>query len=244
MPIHRAPRAAPPRPSPTISAPLGECTRDTQRCADARDYHAILRPCCRAHLIQIVADTVAFLEEHQITFWLDYGTLLGAVRNPLTTWADYPWLPHVGDVNGPINAPLAPGIIPHDKDADFGVLWSDWEKLMQMRAALQRKGYDVIARPTAGMVKIRLSAINQTNLDLFCWREKVGGAFYRTRYIVPGVDAYKGRDIPAGMLFPLSTVDWEGMTLAAPKDPMAFCAFRYGLNWKTPIAANHDGVRR
>lgn len=225
-------------PRPPAIAPLGGCTRETPRCADARNYNAVLRPCCRGHLKQIVTDTVALLREHKIPFWLDYGSILGAVRNPLTTWADYPWLPQEGKPEGP----LPPGIIPHDKDADFGVMAADWHKLMRVGAALTRKGYALATSRNWLTMKIRLSHRNQTNLDLFSWREKVGGTFFRPRYIQ--VDNYKGRDIPPGMLLPLETVEWEGMTLPAPKNPAAFCSFRYGKNWMKPVAANHDGGRR
>lgn len=222
-------------------APMGGCTRETLRCGDARLYDAVLRPCCREHVRKIVADTVALLEEYGVRYWADYGTLLGAVRNPMTTWADYPWLPRSGDVNQPVNAPLAPGIIPHDKDADFGVMWPDWEKLMRVRAGLERQGYALQVNPHAAKMKVRLSQFNHTNLDLFCWREKSAGVLTRVRYNT--VDLYKGRDIPAGMLLPLTQVEWEGMTLPAPTNPEAFCAFRYGPSWRTPIAANHAGKK-
>lgn len=216
----------------------GVCTARTSRCATATSYRHELRPCCRAHLINLVRSTVALLEKHGVRYWADYGTLLGAVRNPLTTWADYPWLPQEDRPEGP----LAPGIIPHDKDADFGVMWLDWTKLMRVRADLERQGFHVVVWPHFCMVKVRLSAANHTALDLFSWRPRPNGEHFRVRYIQ--VDAFKGRDIPSGMLLPLGRVDWEGLILAAPVNPEAFCAFRYGSNWRTPIAANHDGVRR
>jgi hypothetical protein len=217
--------------------PLGGCTRETLRCADARDYHRELRSCCRAHIRQIVVDAVALLEEHGVTYWVDYGTLLGAVRNPLTTWADYYWLPQEGKPEGL----LAPGVIPHDKDADFGFLAPDFQKLMRVRAALERQGYLVLVQPGHCKVKVRLSAVNQTNLDLFGWQDRLG-ILHRPSYI--SVDAYKGRHFPKEAGFPLERISWEDMSLPAPKDPEAFCAFRYGPNWRKPIPANHDGVRR
>lgn len=228
------------RPRLAAQAPAQDfpCTRDTLRCANARSYQAEMRSCCRDHLVTMIRDTVGLLVEYKVTFFADYGTLLGAVRNPLTTWADYPWLPQQ---NRP-SEPLAPGIIPHDKDADFGALWSDWSKLMRVRAGLERLGYAVRVNPPAAKLKIRLSEKNHTNLDIFCWRSRSDGSFSRPMYI--SVDHFKGRDIPKDKLFQLTTVQWEGMSLPAPADPEAFCAFRYGENWRTPIPANHDGVRR
>lgn len=219
-------------------APLGGCTKDTLRCADARLYDAVLRPCCREHVRRIVADTVALLVKYEVTYWADYGTLLGAVRNPMTTWADYPWLPQNEGVNGAVNGRLAPGIVPHDKDADFGVMLSDWPKLMRVGAELGRQGYVTQVNPHGAKMKVRLSQFNQTNLDMFCWLQQAGGGYLRPRYNT--VDLYKGRDIPPGMLLPLTQVEWEDITLPAPTNPEAFCAFRYGPTWRTPIAANYD----
>jgi hypothetical protein len=216
--------------------PMGDCSRDTLRCGDARSYQAELRSCCRAHVRQIVADTVELLELHGVTYWADYGTLLGAVRNPLTTWADYPWLPQDGRPAGP----LAPGIVPHDKDADFGVLWTDWQKLMRVRAALERRGYALRVNPHGAKMKVRLSDVNHTNLDLFCWREG-NGLMRRPTY--NQVDSFKGREFPKRALFPLGLVTWEDRTLPAPVNPEAFCAFRYGPKWRTPLAANHNPER-
>lgn len=227
---------------------LGACTRQTMRCPDATDYGKALRPCCRGHLRQIVKDTVAALDRCGCAYFADYGTLLGAVRNPLTTWADYYWLPQDQAPEGP----LAPGILPHDKDADLGVFYPDWGKLMRVRSELQNRGYDVTVRLTRAMLKVRLSPQNHTALDLFCWTDPTGtptrpsGMLSRVGgqrgYI--HVDRYKGRDFPASWLDPISHVSWEGLSLKAPTHPAQFCEFRYGANWMKPIPMNNDGVRR
>jgi hypothetical protein len=224
----------------TGKAPVSHaCTADTRRCVDARSYLAALRPCCRGHLRQLVADVQQVFGDLGIRWWADYGTLLGAVRNPLTTWADYPWLPQR-------EGPIAPGIIPHDKDADFGALHAEWDKIKRACILLRRKRYHVIQWPGV-KVKVRTSRINHTNLDLFLWQQRSDGVMSRAwdgvSHYIP-VDAFKGRDFPATWLDPMTTVEWEGLTLPAPTDPAAFCAFRYGSNWMTPVAANHDGVKR
>lgn len=210
------------------------CTKRTARCLDARSYSAKLADCCRGHVIELVRTVGDMLTAAGVTWWADYGTLLGAVRNPLTTWADYPWLE-------PGAEPIAPGIIPHDKDADVGVLFTDFRRVMQLRGRLGLLGYWVMHRPGGASVKVRISRYNATNLDLFFWRED-GDRLYRPSYIA--VDQFKGRDLTRDQLFPLTTVEWEGMMLPAPHDPAAFCAYRYGPNWRTPVMANNDGVRR
>lgn len=170
----------------------------------------------------MVADIVEVFGNRGVTYWADYGTLLGAVRNPM-----------VG---------LEPGIIPHDKDADLGILYAEWKKAALAVRDLQGKGYPVLFKPWKHKFKVRLSAWNHTNVDVFGWRETPAGKFYRVAYI--HVDQFKGREFDRAQMFPLTTVQWEGMTLSAPNDPAAFCEFRYGPKWRTPIRANHDGVRR
>lgn len=214
------------------------CTAKTKRCANAREYDHELRPCCRAHIRQMMDDLGILMNSAGITWWADYGTLLGAVRNPRTTWADYPWLPQDGrDTEGP-----PPGIIPHDKDADLGLLWKDWRKLIRVKDHLLRLGYDVRVNSYAGSMKLRLSRVNHTNIDMFVWHERADGTLYRRQYA--RVDACKGKEFRKEDILPLTTVRWEEMTLPAPHDPDAFLAMRYGPNWRTPIPANHDGVKR
>jgi hypothetical protein len=215
---------------------MRSCTARTPRCHTARNYREPLRACCRGHIVAMVAAVRGALNEAGVVWWADYGTLLGAVRNPLTTWADYPWLPQSDD-------PIPPGIVPHDKDADLCAMASDWAKAQRaVRGMAALPGYSLQIRPNRQSMKVRLSAMNRTNVDLFFWNERRGGEMYRPMYIE--VDNYKGRDFPRSLLFPLGTVEWEGMTLPAPRDPEEFLAMRYGDTWMTPVAANHDGVRR
>lgn len=204
------------------SSPEGGCRRDTIRCPDARSYQSDLRPCCRGHIRQIVADCQAVFEDMGIVWWADYGTLLGAVRNPLLG--------------------LPAGIIPHDKDADFGLFAVDYRRLSLIRRRLERDGYQVLVRPGGRSMKVRLSMRNHTNADFFIWNERPDGTLFRARYI--SVDQFKGRDCHKSQVFPLTTVPWEDLTLPAPVNPEAFCEFRYGPNWKTPLRANNDGIRR
>lgn len=215
---------------------VAECGPRTRRCADAREYAHALRPCCRAHVRYLMAEISAVLKKNNLTFWADYGTLLGAVRNPFTTAADYPWLSLP-------NEPIPPGIVPHDKDADLGVLAKEWPRMrLVLRSFAIGKGFDLLVRGHRASMKMRLSRTNHTNVDLFFWEERKDGTMFRTRYI--SADAYKGRDFHRDMLYPMSKVDWEGLKLPAPNNPAAFLEMRYGPNWKTPVCANHDGVRR
>jgi len=223
------------------------CTKATRRCADARDYECELAECCRQHLRDLMAVTAEFLNRNRIVWWADYGTLMGAVCNPLTTWADYPWLDQDGrDTPGP-----AAGIIPHDKDGDIGVVFSGWDVCRRRFGEhLTTRGFHRYMNSNRHSMKARVSATNDTNVDMFFWRESgirersklPMGTMYRDKYA--GVDKYKGRQFHRDMLYPLSTETWEGMTLPAPHDPEAFLEFRYGPDWRTPVMANHKGIPR
>lgn len=214
------------------------CTRTTARCRDARDYRHELKPCCRSHIVTIMRTLVPLLNECGATWWADYGTLLGAVRNPLTKWSNYPWLPQTGrTTKGP-----APGIVPHDKDADLGILFSDWDRVMKLRRALVKPGFYAPPSERRASMKVRVSHRNHTNVDLFFWRERPDGTLYREHYAA--VDKFKGREFPKAMLSPAATVEWEGLTLPAPADPEAFLLMRYGPRWKQPLCSNNDGQRR
>jgi phosphorylcholine metabolism protein LicD len=197
------------------------CTRHTVRCPDATSMAKPLRACCRGHIVAMVRDITELLTELQATFWLDYGTLLGAVRNPLLG--------------------LPAGIIPHDKDADLSLMQIDTPSLNYLKRKLTGKGYHV-TQLGIGFFKVKLSARNHTNVDCFMWRLHADGKLHRARYLQ--VDQFKGREFPSSWLKPLAMLPWEGMMLPAPADPAAFCAFRYGPAWMTPVAANHDGIRR
>lgn len=214
---------------------MKECTAATARCADARDYSHALRDCCRAHVRHVTQAVTDALAAAKIQYWADYGTLMGAVRNPLTTHADYPWL------TPPFS--LEPGIVPHDKDSDIGVLIADWAPAVALMRKIEKaNGFNLVVRPHRGSMKVRLSRTNHTNIDIFFWYARPDGTMFRRGYA--RVDAFKGREFHRSILFPLGTVQWEGLTLPAPHEPEQFLQMRYGPNWRTPIAANNDAVLR
>lgn len=215
---------------------VNPCTRATSRCSDARDYMVELAPCCRSHVVALMAATAEFLNSIRAVWWADYGTLLGAVRNPMTTWADYPWLRQEGrDTRGP-----AAGIVPHDKDGDLGVLIKSWPvALERFPAFLTARDFYLYKNTFRRSMKARLSFKNHTNVDVFFWKDRAD-ALYRDRYAA--VDKHKGKEFPTSLLFPLSTVEWEGLTLPAPRDPEAFLEMRYGRNWRHPVAENTEAA--
>lgn len=208
------------------------CTRDTARCPDARSYSVDLRECCRGHIVEIMATMQRLLDAAGVTWWIDYGTLLGAVRNPLLG--------------------LPPGIVPHDKDGDCGFLATHTARFKSIIPKLEELGYKVTekARKPGGTfvrgggdyIAVCLSVMNETNVDFFPWHDNGAGYLIRQQYTMN--DRFKGRHIPRSKLLPLTRIKWEGLTVPAPADPVWFVAHRYGANWRIPVRANNDRVRR
>lgn len=216
----------------TVPRGDGFCSPATARCADARDHKRIRRPCCSAMNRELLRFVVDLLNSMGVTWWADYGTLLGAVRHG--------------------------GMIPWDKDNDLGILQSNKRKILALEPMLRRAGIGFAGR-RMGTVKFYASRTNKTNTDVFAWERNPRGLMTRKTYA--GVDKFKGREFPAEWLLPLTTVEYDGMILNAPaavRMPGAtpapnvpgfeagslFLEHRYGPGWMHPIRANNDGVRR
>src|SRR5690606_10069168 len=92
------------------------CTAPSRQCGTAYLKRGLPTPDrCRDLVISTFAAAVRLLEEAGIHYWLDYGALLGAVREG--------------------------GMIPWDNDADVGILLEDWAKLKRLRPAAQEAGF-------------------------------------------------------------------------------------------------------
>jgi hypothetical protein len=230
------------------------CTAETARCQVATSYAWDLPKCCRGHVTNLVHTLADAMADAGVRWWLDYGSLLGAVRNPMFSQPG--------------------GIIAHDKDADLGFLGEDWDKLLgivpqwtpdktaggkdnEVGEALGFFWIHKLARrkpPRPGQIqygagdsiKVCLSRTNRSNVDLFPWYDspyllKPDGKRYRYHYV--SVDRNKGRQFPEDKLLPLRTIEWEGRELPCPADAEWFCAHRYGRTWKVPLRRNNHGVR-
>src|SRR5438105_4459592 len=87
--------------------PRSGCTAETKACEFWRTGGEYVRPeCCTAHLVELAHFTGDLLARHGITHWLDFGTLLGAVRDGQ--------------------------MIPWDFDVDVGILESQLEQLLEL----------------------------------------------------------------------------------------------------------------
>jgi phosphorylcholine metabolism protein LicD len=193
------------------------CNKQTKKCDVTRGQN--LNECCKNNLVELLGVIDKLFKKHNILYWIDYGTLLGATRNN--------------------------SIIPYDDDGDIGILRQDLDKVLCLSDELRLMGYHLVSWFYPNFLRLDLSRINELHIDMFVWDiqpmdfkelweadhvAKKTNCLYRRKYIT-GKDETKGRNFPIEYLFPLSNINLNGLVLPAPKDPKKFCQFRYGLDW-------------
>ncbi len=146
-------------PAPEAEPSCIPCTPATQRCEYwtwRKDY---LRPeCCTRHLWILLAFTEDLLTRHGIFHFLDYGSLLGAVRSQtLIAW---------------------------DADADFSCLRADLGRVLALDAEIEAAGFWLDARQAPHVVRICRSRANRAHADL--WFQQVRNGFSYTWSLLHG----------------------------------------------------------
>ena len=202
------------------------CNAATLRCQEARIPLLDTPECCKAHVRRIMADLARLMDRDGIRWWIDYGTLLGWVREG--------------------------GMIRYDKDGDLGVHGGDRAKLLALIPELLGLGYHAVYAPprptqrfrTGDRMKVRVSNRNWTNVDLFLWYpdQPIKGHLDRKNYIGP--DLYKGRDFPIEWAFPLQRGEWDGIDVSVPAEPELLAAHRYGDTWMEERREKHPAKVR
>lgn len=192
------------------------CTRETETCPVTHDYTP-LNDCCK----NIILDTLQYLckklEDNNIHYWLDYGTLLGAIRDKK--------------------------FIPWDRDADIGILEEDEDKLRSLFPEFIKDRY----HPTnyqlenglySSHFQLHASIKNNRHVCIFSWY-KDGDMLRRSNYIgmrsAVGTDAKKGGDFPFEWVKDRTIIEFEGNNYYAPLYPIKMCVHRYGEKWETPL---------
>jgi hypothetical protein len=194
------------------SAPARQpCTPATRECQFWNWGEGNTRPdCCTEHLLELIGFAHELLAEHSILHWLDYGTLLGAVRDG--------------------------ALIPWDWDADFGILARDADAVLALRDEIEAAGHHVYLGDPAS-IRLYYSETNQLGLDLWMWQEQgdlLVSADDDPLVLWPGM--HDRASFPVAFVEQLTEIELEGTWLPAPSPVDVLLAeHRYGPDWRTPV---------
>ncbi|KFO69167.1 Fukutin-related protein, partial [Cuculus canorus] len=187
------------------------CGKETARCfgtvhAQTPQYLLAGRwtpPCCLRALRETTRHVVAALEAAGVRYWLEGGSLLGAVR--------------LGD------------IIPWDYDVDLGIYREDVGKCRWLAAAATAPVEDAEGflweKATEGdFYRVHYSRSNRLHVDLW--------PFY-ARGAVMTKDTWLGHpqddvEFPERFLVPRVPVPFAGVTAMAPNNARAFLELKFG----------------
>lgn len=177
---------------------------------------AMRRPLEAVETLRIVSHT---LDRLRVRWWIDYGTLLGFMREG--------------------------GMIAWDSDIDLGILAEDMPRVLATEPRLKSRGLDACYHPpgphrfaSGDWFHVTRAPDNPNGVDVFPWYTH-GHMLDRARYC--DADTIKGREFPVERLLPLTRGAWEGVDVAVPADPAWLVAHRYGPDWRTPVDYK-DGV--
>jgi hypothetical protein len=152
--------------------------------------------------------TEDLLSGQGITHWLDFGSLLGAVREQ--------------------------AFIAWDEDVDFGILARDVEAIRELEPQIAQAGFH-LALDRAPVLRITYSAVNMQPLDLFVWAESGGWleSDAGDQYDWPGM--HNRTSFPRSYLDETATVHLYGRPFPAPSPVHQFLVeHRYGPDYMTP----------
>lgn len=164
-------------------------------------------------------DTIDLLDEHDIIYHLEGGTLLGVVRD--------------GD------------LLPWDKDTDLSIMSQDADRLQPVLNDLKARGWRISQRTFkqdecfARQVEPRLVKVKDhflgilagaNTLDLFVKYIHEGHAYWVASSNVMRVSAhhYQGYD----------EIEWQGRMVKLPADHVGYLTAKFG-DWHTPVKDWH-----
>ena len=164
-------------------------------------------------LYQLMKDVHEIFEKHQVMYWIESGTLLGAVRHT--------------------------GIIPWDGDLDISIRFEDGFRFQQMIADFEKLGYEVDEAYFG--FKIYLIENEKDRLHNICCdvftTVKEGE---KVVYYSPGARKHWTYYFLESDLFPLKKYQFGEIEVWGPNTPEPYLTMQYG-NWKTLAYQQQEG---
>lgn len=183
------------------------CTRVTPKCDLAA--HGGNRPeCCTSHLFETAIFVDELLTRQGIAHWLDWGSLLGAVRDQT--------------------------LIPWDGDVDFGAVLDDWGPLLDLTAEIQAAGFHL--KFWRKRARIYYSRVNHLGADIYRHERRGAMVHYPTKDPTKRPEVEHQEAFPASFVETFETVHLYDRPFPAPSPVVPFLVnHRYGPAWKIPL---------
>ncbi|XP_015706673.1 fukutin-related protein, partial [Coturnix japonica] len=186
------------------------CNKETPRCFGtilSRTPQYLIEgrwtpPCCLKALRETAKHVVGVLEGSGVRYWLEGGSLLGAVRME--------------------------DIIPWDYDVDLGIYRADVGKCRWLRAAQDGPVEDdegfVWEKANEGdFFRVHYSRINRLHVDLWPFYPK-NGVMTKETWLGHPQDV----EFPEHFLLPTVPLAFAGFTAMGPNDPRGFLELKFG----------------
>ncbi|XP_026283008.1 ribitol 5-phosphate transferase FKRP [Frankliniella occidentalis] len=187
------------------------CTRDSARCfgtvvGDTPSYLLEGKwtpPCCLNALRTTARHVFKELQAAGVRYWLEGGSLLGAMRSF--------------------------DILPWDYDVDLGFMREDLPKLTWLLRASKQpvvdtQGFVWEKAPEGDFYRVQFSRSNRLHVDLFPFYNKNGTMTKDTWFPTHKQD----REFPAHYLNPLATIPFVGQNVSAPNNIREFLELKFG----------------
>lgn len=187
------------------------CNRDVPRCFGTvvNDMPQYLwegkwtPPCCLSGLRQTAHHVFAHLEEAGVRYWLEGGSLLGAMR--------------AGD------------ILPWDYDVDIGMFREDidrcpWLVRARTQPVVDNDGFVWEKAAEGDFFRVQFSRVNHLHVDIFPFYQRNGTMTKDTWFPSHKQD----REFPEHFLHPMASIDFIGQKVPAPNNIRDFLEFKFG----------------
>lgn len=160
-------------------------------------------PCCLENLRQTARYVFGILEKCNVRYWLEGGSLLGAIRN--------------GD------------IIPWDYDVDIGIYKDDIVKCEWLKNSLQQsivdtQGFLWEKAREGDFIRVQFSQSNHLHVDIFPFYSKNGTMTKDTWF----ADHKQDMEFPEYFLKPLHKIKFVGMVTYSPNNCKKFLEMKFG----------------
>ncbi|RZF40623.1 hypothetical protein LSTR_LSTR007506 [Laodelphax striatellus] len=187
------------------------CRRDTPRCfstvLDETPQYLYegkwTPPCCLAGLRKVARHVFHQLERSGVRYWLEGGSLLGAMRS-----AD---------------------ILPWDYDIDIGIYKDDitrcnWLQRASSKPVSDEQGYIWEKAIEGEFFRVQYSSVNRLHVDIFPFYSRNGTMTKNTWFKTHPQD----REFPEHFLKPLSSIEFIGRTVSSPNNIHDFLELKFG----------------